>query len=142
MDILVVEDDPVIGKSLDQGLREAGHGCVWVKDGRRGLEQAQTQKFDAVVLDLLLPGEPGLEVLGKLRTQGIKTPVIALTALSALQDRVSGLKAGADDYGQALLFCRAFGPVGSCLPAHRGAAGHGPQDRPAHPRSGATPRHL
>jgi DNA-binding response OmpR family regulator len=98
MDILVVEDDPVIGKSLDQGLREAGHGCVWVKDGRRGLEQAQSQKFDAVILDLLLPGEAGLDVLGKLRAQGIKTPVIALTALGSVQERVTGLKAGADDY--------------------------------------------
>src|SRR6516162_6054368 len=98
MDILVVEDDPVIGKSLDQGLREAGHGCVWVKDGRRGLEQAQSQKFDAVILDLLLPGEAGLDVLGKLRAQGIKTPVIALTALGSVQERVTGLKTGADDY--------------------------------------------
>jgi two-component system OmpR family response regulator/two-component system copper resistance phosphate regulon response regulator CusR len=98
MQILVVEDDPVIGKSLDQGLREAGHGCVWVQDGHRGLEKAQSQKFDAVILDLLLPGEPGLEVLGKLRGQGIKTPVIAVTALGSVQERVAGLKAGADDY--------------------------------------------
>jgi len=98
MDILVVEDDPVIGKSLDQGLREAGHDCVWVQDGRRGLEQAQSQKFDAVILDLLLPGEGGLNVLGKLRKQGIKTPVIALTALGTVPERVAGLKAGADDY--------------------------------------------
>ena len=98
MNILVVEDDPVIGKSLDQGLREAGHGCVWVQDGRRGLEKAQSQKFDAVILDLLLPEEPGLEVLGKLRAQGIKTPVIAVTALGSVPERVAGLKAGADDY--------------------------------------------
>ena len=61
MDLLVIEDDPVIGKSLRKGLLEAGHGCVWAKEGERGLELAAGQQFDAIVLDLMLPGRPGIE---------------------------------------------------------------------------------
>lgn len=98
MDILIVEDDPAIGKAQQRGLTESGHQCVWVKDGTRGLERALGQQFDAIVLDLLLPGEPGLSVLGKLRAAGVRTPVIVLTALGSVEERVAGLKAGADDY--------------------------------------------
>jgi DNA-binding response OmpR family regulator len=98
MDILVIEDDPVIGKSLHKWICEANHSCVWVKDGSRGLELAEKQKYDVIILDLLLPGEPGLAVLEKIRAQGIRTPVIALTALGSVEDRVTGLKTGADDY--------------------------------------------
>jgi two-component system, OmpR family, response regulator len=98
MDILVVEDDPVIGKALHKGLSEAGHDCTWVKDGLRGREEALSQRFDAVVLDLLLPGEPGLDVLRKVRGEGVQTPVILLTALGSVEERVGGLQAGADDY--------------------------------------------
>src|SRR5262245_27960042 len=81
MDVLVVEDDPVIGKALAKGLTEAGHDCTWVKDGARGQELALTQQFDAVVLDLLLPGRPGMDILRDLRRQGVRTPVLLLTAL-------------------------------------------------------------
>jgi two-component system OmpR family response regulator/two-component system copper resistance phosphate regulon response regulator CusR len=98
MHILVIEDDPVIGKSLKQGLLDAGHQGTWVKDGARGLEAGRTQQFDAVVLDLLLPGEPGLAVLDRLRREGIRTPVVLLTALGSVEERVAGLRAGADDY--------------------------------------------
>lgn len=98
MEILVIEDDPVIGKSLHKGLSEAGHDCVWVKDGVAGLEHARSQQFDALVLDLMLPGEPGLVVLARLRREGVRTPVILLTALGSVDDRVAGLNAGADDY--------------------------------------------
>ncbi len=98
MELLVIEDDPLIGKTLRQGLSEAGHGCMWAKDGIRGLELASGQQFDAIVLDLMLPGLPGLDVLRGLRAKGIQTPVIALTALGSVDDRVNGLKAGADDY--------------------------------------------
>ena len=98
MNLLVVEDDPVMGKSLSKGFAEAGHECVWVKDGRRGLEEALSQRFDAIVLDLLLPGVPGLTVLRQLRAEGVRTPVILLTALGAVEERVNGLNAGADDY--------------------------------------------
>jgi two-component system, OmpR family, response regulator len=98
MDILVVEDDPVIGKSLHKGLSEAGHACTWVKDGGRGLEQALSQRFDAVVLDQMLPDGSGLDMLARMRRQGVRTPVIVLTALGSVEDRVAGLRAGADDY--------------------------------------------
>lgn len=98
MEILVVEDDPVIGKSLHKGFDEAGHKSVWVKDGQKGLQLARSQQFDVIVLDLLLPGQGGLEVLQQLRQEGILTPVIVLTALGALDERVQGLQAGADDY--------------------------------------------
>lgn len=98
MELLVIEDDPLIGKTLHQGLSEAGHGCMWAKDGQRGLELASGQQFDAIVLDLMLPGLPGLDVLRGLRGQGIQTPVLVLTALGSVEERVDGLNAGADDY--------------------------------------------
>lgn len=98
MDVLIIEDDPVIGKAVQKGIREAGHECDWVKDGTLGLEAAQGQKHDVIVLDLLIPGESGLSILEKLRGDGIKTPVLILTALGSLDDRVTGLKMGADDY--------------------------------------------
>lgn len=98
MDILIIEDDAVIGKAVQKGLTEAGHECEWVKDGTTGLEAAESQKHDVIVLDLLLPGESGLSLLDKIRKNGIKTPVLVLTALGAVNDRVNGLKKGADDY--------------------------------------------
>ncbi|MEX0679392.1 MAG: response regulator transcription factor [Pirellulales bacterium] len=98
MELLVIEDDPLIGKTLRKGLCEGGHGCTWAKDGQRGLELASGRRFDAILLDLMLPGRPGLEVLKELRRLGIQTPVIALTAMGAVEERVSGLNAGADDY--------------------------------------------
>jgi two-component system OmpR family response regulator/two-component system copper resistance phosphate regulon response regulator CusR len=98
MDILIVEDDPIIGRSLRSGFTEAGCHCVWTKEGPRGLALAQTQQFDAIVLDQMLPGLAGLEVLRQLRGAGIRSPVILLTALGSVEDRVAGLNAGADDY--------------------------------------------
>lgn len=98
MELLVIEDDPVIGKALRKGCTEAGHACVWAKDGERGFSLATSQKFDAIVLDLMLPVRSGLELLRELRSSGIGTPVIALTALGSVEDRVTGLNAGADDY--------------------------------------------
>jgi two-component system OmpR family response regulator/two-component system copper resistance phosphate regulon response regulator CusR len=98
MKILVVEDDPVIGHALRRGIEEGGHECVWAQDGCQGLQEALSMQFDAVVLDLMLPGTSGLEVLASLRAHGSRTPVIVVTARGAVQDRVAGLKAGADDY--------------------------------------------
>jgi two-component system OmpR family response regulator len=98
MNVLVVEDDPVIGKSLSKGLSETGHNCVWVKDGKHGLEHGLSQRFDAIILDLLLPGVPGLEVLRQIRAAGVRAPVLLLTALGAVEERVTGLQSGADDY--------------------------------------------
>lgn len=98
MNILVIEDDPAIGKAVQQGLNEASHVCTWVREGPLGLEHAASQKYEAIILDLLLPGAHGLNVLAKLRERGIKTPVIVVTALGAVGDKVMGLGRGADDY--------------------------------------------
>jgi two-component system OmpR family response regulator len=98
MNLLVVEDDPVLGKALQRGLNEAGHQCEWVRNGRKGLEEARTQRFDAIVLDLMLPDLPGIEIMTSLRGEGIRTPVLMLTAMGSVEDRVAGLKSGADDY--------------------------------------------
>ncbi len=98
MNVLVVEDDAVVGKSLQKGLVESKHDCTWVKDGVRGLQEAQTQRYDAVVLDLMLPGKSGLEVLTELRNNGVRIPVVVLTALGSVENRVDGLNCGADDY--------------------------------------------
>jgi DNA-binding response OmpR family regulator len=98
MQLLVVEDDPVVGRALQQGFSEADFDCQWVRDGERGLELAKTQQFDAIILDLLLPRRGGLDVLRELRAAGIQTPVLLLTALGAVDERVAGLTTGADDY--------------------------------------------
>jgi two-component system OmpR family response regulator/two-component system copper resistance phosphate regulon response regulator CusR len=98
MKVLVIEDDLNIGKSVQKGLSEAGHDCTWIRDGKNGLVASRTQKFDAIVLDLLLPNESGLGILEKIRGQGINTPVIVVTALGSVQDKIAGLKMGADDY--------------------------------------------
>lgn len=98
MDILIIEDDSVIGKAVQKGLREAGHDCLWIKEGLAGLEAARSQKHDVLILDLLVPGESGLSILEKMRKDGIQTPVLILTALGSVDDRVTGLRKGADDY--------------------------------------------
>lgn len=98
MNLLVVEDDAVLGKALEQGLTEAGYECTWVRSGQKGRDLAVGQQFDAVVLDLMLPDLNGMDVLRDLRHQGIQTPVVVLTALGSVDDRVAGLNNGADDY--------------------------------------------
>ncbi len=98
MDLLIVEDDPVIGKALKQGFQEATHACTWTRDGLKGLEMARSQQYDAIILDLMLPGKPGLDVLKEVRAEGIQTPVVLVTALGSVEERVAGLTAGADDY--------------------------------------------
>jgi two-component system, OmpR family, response regulator len=98
MDLLVVEDDAVLGKALQRGLTEAGYGCTLARNGLKGFEEAVGQKFDAIVLDLMLPDLPGLDMLRRIRARGIHTPVVVLTALGSVDERVAGLNAGADDY--------------------------------------------
>jgi two-component system OmpR family response regulator/two-component system copper resistance phosphate regulon response regulator CusR len=98
MNILVIEDDPAIGKNLVQGFTEAGHECELATNGLVGAQMAGEQKADAIVLDLMLPGRPGLEVLRSIRQSGIRTPVVVLTAKGAVEERVTGLESGADDY--------------------------------------------
>lgn len=98
MNLLVVEDDAVLGKALQQGLTEAGYDCTWVRNGQKGRDLALGQQFDAVVLDLMLPDLNGMDVLREMRQQGVQTPVLVLTALGSVDDRVAGLNSGADDY--------------------------------------------
>jgi two-component system OmpR family response regulator len=98
MNILVVEDEKVLGKALLRGLQESGHECVWSQNGAEGLQLARQGSFDAIVLDLMLPDENGLNILATLRGAGDATPVLILTALGSVDDRVRGLDGGADDY--------------------------------------------
>lgn len=98
MRILLVEDDSAISRFIHQGLSEAGYAIDIAVNGREGLNFAMAADYDVIVLDVLLPGLDGLSVLKELRKQGFQTPVLLLTALDTVQDRVLGLDAGADDY--------------------------------------------
>ncbi len=98
MRILLVEDEIGIAQFIDQGLNEAGYAVDVASDGRVGLDYALAVEYDIIVLDIMLPQIDGLELLRKLRSYGLKTPVLLLTARDALEDRVRGLDAGADDY--------------------------------------------
>jgi len=96
--LLIVEDERKILRSLERGLQADGYEIVTAANGEAGYQLASTQTFDCVVLDLMLPGRDGLQVLADLRRQGKKVPVLILTARDAVEDRVVGLDAGADDY--------------------------------------------
>ncbi|MDF2725393.1 MAG: two-component system response regulator [Paenibacillus sp.] len=96
--ILVVEDEPTLARLLSYNLSQEGYLTTLVDHGGEGLQAALTQPFDLIVLDIMLPGMNGFEVLAKLRQKGVATPVIILTARNAEEEVVQGLKAGADDY--------------------------------------------
>ena len=98
MRLLLVEDDAGIGRFVRQGLVEAGYEIDWARDGARGLERALSGIHDLLILDVLLPHISGLDLLAEARTAGITCPVLLLTALDGVEDRVRGLDAGADDY--------------------------------------------
>lgn len=98
MRVLIVEDDAGISRFIQQGLNEAGYAVDLAVDGSEGINYALTADYDVIVLDVLLPKVDGLSVLKELRQQGLQTPVLLLTALDTVQDRVLGLDAGADDY--------------------------------------------
>lgn len=98
MRILLVEDDTLLGQGASAGLAQAGWAVDWVTDGLDADAALRSTSYDAVVLDLGLPGIDGLTVLGRLRTAKDATPVLVLTARDTLADRVAGLDAGGDDY--------------------------------------------
>ena len=98
MKILIVEDEPKIGDYLKQGLSEAGFVADLVRDGVDGRHLALTDDYDLVVLDVMLPGLDGWQVLRELRQAGRHMPVLFLTARDQVEDRVKGLELGADDY--------------------------------------------
>jgi DNA-binding response OmpR family regulator len=98
MNLLVVEDDEKIGSFIARGLKQEGHQVDWVKNGNDGLTAARTGRYDAAVVDRMLPGSDGVEVIRRLRGEKNATPIIVLSAKSTVDDRVAGLQAGADDY--------------------------------------------
>ncbi|MFN0009778.1 MAG: response regulator transcription factor [Planctomycetota bacterium] len=98
MRILLIEDSPTLVESLRQGLTESGHEVGSAANGDLGLRMALCGSWDVVILDLMLPGMDGHEVLKHLREKGCGVHVLILTALGAVEDRVRGLQAGADDY--------------------------------------------
>jgi two-component system OmpR family response regulator len=98
MRVLLVEDDPMLGPAVRTALRDASYAVDWVQDGSAALDALAAQGFDFVVLDLGLPRRDGLEVLRALRSRGDATPVLVVTARDAVEQRIEGLDAGADDY--------------------------------------------
>lgn len=98
MRVLFVEDEAGIAQFVQKGLQEAGHVIDWVQNADDGLYFAQNQGYDVMILDIMLIGKSGLDLLELLRAHNIRTPVLMLTALDAVDDRVRGLQAGADDY--------------------------------------------
>jgi len=101
--ILIVEDDSSTAAYLAKGLSEAGYSVESARDGRDGLFLASEGIFDLIIADRMLPGLDGLSMVSAIRAAGIATPVLVLSALAAVDDRVDGLKAGADDY-----LCKPF----------------------------------
>lgn len=98
MHILVVEDEPKMLRLLGEGLRDAGYVVDLASDGIEALDHGATYQYDAMVLDLMIPGMDGMQVLRYLREREVWTPVLLLSALDAVEDKVRGLDGGADDY--------------------------------------------
>ena len=98
MHILVIEDEPKVAKAIREGLESENYQVTVAATGEDGYFLATTQAFDLILLDLMLPGRSGLEILTALRKQKCQTPVLILTARDAVGDRVEGLDTGADDY--------------------------------------------
>jgi DNA-binding response OmpR family regulator len=96
--ILVIEDEQKLGNALQEGLQAEQYAVVRANTGEEGFYLVQTEAFDLVLLDVMLPGRNGFEILTTMRRHGFKTPVLMLTAKDAVEDRVRGLDAGADDY--------------------------------------------
>ena len=98
MRILVIEDEQKTAAFLAKGLREAGFVVDLARDGETGSERARTTRFDLLIVDVMLPNKNGWEVVAELRRDGVRTPILFLTARDSVRDRVKGLELGADDY--------------------------------------------
>jgi DNA-binding response OmpR family regulator len=98
MRVLVVEDDVVLARQIASALTEAGHDPIIVHSGERALDKAKDTPFDLIVLDIILPGMDGFDVLRHLRSQHMSSRVLMLTARGEVKDRITGLQLGADDY--------------------------------------------
>ena len=98
MNILIVEDEEALAGALEHILQKAGHTTDWVADGQTALDYIRGFSYDLVLLDIMLPRLDGISVLRQVRTEGVQTPVLMLTARTTVPDKVKGLNAGADDY--------------------------------------------
>jgi len=98
VNVLLVEDDPTIADFVEKGLKEAGFAVDHAPDGSQGLERALAGRYDAAIVDVMLPGLDGLSLIDRLRGRSVRTPVLILSAKRSVDDRVKGLQAGGDDY--------------------------------------------
>jgi two-component system response regulator TctD len=98
MRILLVEDNEDLGEAVQQRLRSSGHSLEWVRDGSDVVEAAQSGPFDAVILDLMLPNRDGIGLIAEMRLRKFDAPILVITARSEIDDKVSLLDLGADDY--------------------------------------------
>ena len=98
MRILVIEDEKKTAAFLAKGLREAGYAVDLARDGETGLDRARATRFDLLIVDVMLPNKDGWDVVAELRRDGMRTPILFLTARDSVRDRVKGLELGADDY--------------------------------------------
>jgi two-component system OmpR family response regulator len=98
MRFLLIEDDERIGSFITKGLGQEGHVAEWARNGDDGLVSAQTERFDAAIVDVMLPGRDGISVIRELRERRNRVPIIVLSARTNVEDRVKGLSSGADDY--------------------------------------------
>jgi two-component system, OmpR family, response regulator len=123
MRILIVEDTAALARSLAQGLSEEGFAVEVAGDGEEGLHFATEVAYDAIVLDRMLPRLDGLTMLRRARERGVRTPVLLLTALGEVDDRVAGLDGGADDYlVKPFVFEELLARLRALLRRHRGQA--------------------
>ena len=98
MNVLLVEDEPRVADFIDRGLRAENHGVTVAQNGGDGIDLAKTGDFDVIILDLMLPDMHGYDVCQRLRQDGQHTPILMLTAMDAIEDKIKGIKIGADDY--------------------------------------------
>ena len=98
MNILIVEDETALAEAVEHILRKAGHRADRVADGQSALDYIRVGTYDLILLDIMLPKLDGLSVLRQMRSEGVQTPVLMLTARTTVPDKVAGLNAGADDY--------------------------------------------
>jgi DNA-binding response OmpR family regulator len=98
MNILVIEDEPLMADFLKRGLSAEGHIITLARDGFEGQAYATSDEYDVILLDVMLPGRSGIDVCETIRDAGVASPVIMLSAMDSVADRIRGLRAGADDY--------------------------------------------
>lgn len=98
MRILIVEDEENIGKLLKMNLEIEGHEVIWETDGNQAFETYQSERFDLLILDIMLPGQSGIHLCRKIRLHNMEVPIMFLSAKSTAEERIKGLKIGADDY--------------------------------------------